>query len=408
MVLTTTAILVLIGAQAAAQSRARPSVSEQRLNFYLETYNLPSNMPGKSQLHIVADVKHADLQFILAENRYTGKIQASITIRQEDQASEVRDLSREVEVAEFSQTLDAEAFIRFHELFELVPGAYSIGMTITDQHAQNSGTINIPVTLKDFQQPGVYLSSIMFLPPEHPRSLSPGRVLPLFSSHFPDSTIAVFSLVSNSEKDKIKLAYEMFNAEGDRIYRNSYTSALHGHAGWIRLALRHEQMQVGVNTLTISAQVGKDSDIVRKRFFAQQEVALLSGADLRHHIEQLAYIADKNELKQILAAPDSLQKSWFDAFWRQRDPTPNTAKNELQEEYYLRVAYAIRQFREGKTSGWQTDRGEIYIKYGPPDRLERRNARENLFTRYEIWYYDKLNRQFIFRNSGGTQFWRTS
>jgi len=64
----------------------------------------------------------------------------------------------------------------------------------------------------------------------------------------------------------------------------------------------------------------------------------------------------------------------IEQFWLRRDPTPGTPENEHKEEHYRRVQYANDHF--GSTvPGWKTDRGRIYIVFGPPDeRHEYRNG----------------------------------
>src|SRR5258708_26467482 len=66
------------------------------------------------------------------------------------------------------------------------------------------------------------------------------------------------------------------------------------------------------------------------------------------------------------------RQKFIEQFWLRRDPTPGTPKNELKEEHYRRIAYANQLYRTaaGKP-GWQTDRGRIYIIYGPPDEIEQ-------------------------------------
>ncbi len=59
----------------------------------------------------------------------------------------------------------------------------------------------------------------------------------------------------------------------------------------------------------------------------------------------------------------------MEAFWARRDPTPDTEENEFKEEHYRRIAYANDHYASG-IPGWKTDRGRIYITYGPPDDIE--------------------------------------
>jgi GWxTD domain-containing protein len=66
---------------------------------------------------------------------------------------------------------------------------------------------------------------------------------------------------------------------------------------------------------------------------------------------------------------DEERDNFIEAFWQRRDPTPDTVENEFKEEHYRRIAYANEHFAAG-IPGWKTDRGRIYIMYGPADEVE--------------------------------------
>jgi GWxTD domain-containing protein len=66
---------------------------------------------------------------------------------------------------------------------------------------------------------------------------------------------------------------------------------------------------------------------------------------------------------------DEERDNFIEAFWQRRDPTPDTEENEYKEEHYRRIAYANEHFAAG-VPGWKTDRGRIYIVFGPPDEKE--------------------------------------
>ena len=66
---------------------------------------------------------------------------------------------------------------------------------------------------------------------------------------------------------------------------------------------------------------------------------------------------------------DEERDQFIEQFWLRRDPTPDTAENEYKEEHYRRIAYANERFAAG-VPGWKTDRGRMYIMYGPPNSIE--------------------------------------
>ena len=66
---------------------------------------------------------------------------------------------------------------------------------------------------------------------------------------------------------------------------------------------------------------------------------------------------------------DEERDQFIEQFWQRRDPTPDTIENEYKEEHYRRIAYANERFAAG-IPGWKTDRGRIYIMYGPADEID--------------------------------------
>jgi len=66
---------------------------------------------------------------------------------------------------------------------------------------------------------------------------------------------------------------------------------------------------------------------------------------------------------------DEERESFIQQFWDRRNPDPRSPYNEFKEEHYRRIAYANQHFTSG-VPGWRTDRGRVYITWGPPDRRE--------------------------------------
>ncbi|MBV8550374.1 MAG: GWxTD domain-containing protein [Acidobacteriaceae bacterium] len=86
--------------------------------------------------------------------------------------------------------------------------------------------------------------------------------------------------------------------------------------------------------------------------------------------EDVVYIItdeEKQAFKRLKT--DEERQQFVEQFWLRRDPTPDTEENEYKEEHYRRIAYANDHYASG-IPGWKTDRGMIYIKYGPPDEID--------------------------------------
>jgi GWxTD domain-containing protein len=90
--------------------------------------------------------------------------------------------------------------------------------------------------------------------------------------------------------------------------------------------------------------------------------------------EEVPYIITDEERSAFLQLQTNEEREQFiEAFWQRRDPTPDTVENEFKEEHYRRIAYTNERFSSG-IPGWRTDRGRIYIMWGPPDQIESHSA----------------------------------
>ena len=86
--------------------------------------------------------------------------------------------------------------------------------------------------------------------------------------------------------------------------------------------------------------------------------------------EDVRWIITPEELSAFKQLSNDEERDQFiEQFWLRRDPTPDTVENEYKEEHYRRIAYANEHFASGKP-GWMTDRGRIYIVFGPPDEID--------------------------------------
>ena len=89
----------------------------------------------------------------------------------------------------------------------------------------------------------------------------------------------------------------------------------------------------------------------------------------------------------------------FEEFWEKNNPIPGAKTNRAMIEYYSRVSYANEHFRHF-IEGWKTDRGMIYIIYGPPNYVDRHPS-ESDTPPYEIWEYYDVNKRFTFIDETG-------
>jgi GWxTD domain-containing protein len=151
-------------------------------------------------------------------------------------------------------------------------------------------------------------------------------------------------------------------------------------------------------------QDGQQDPLKRQRKKDDQNAAKekLGGVYKKWLDEDVRWIITDEELSAFKKLSNNAERdSFIEGFWQRRDPTPDTAENEYKEEHYRRIAYANEHFAAGMP-GWRTDRGRIYIMYGPPTSIDshpmggpyQRSAEEGggqteTFP-FEVWRYRYL------------------
>ena len=86
--------------------------------------------------------------------------------------------------------------------------------------------------------------------------------------------------------------------------------------------------------------------------------------------EDVVYIITPEERSAFLQLSTSEEREQFiEQFWLRRSSNPDLPENDFKEEHYRRIAYANEHFASG-IPGWKTDRGRIYIIWGPADEVD--------------------------------------
>jgi len=86
--------------------------------------------------------------------------------------------------------------------------------------------------------------------------------------------------------------------------------------------------------------------------------------------EDVVYIISPAERQSFLQLETNEEREQFiEQFWLRRSATPDLPDNDFKEEHYRRIAYANEHYASG-IPGWKTDRGRMYIMWGPADEIE--------------------------------------
>ncbi len=112
----------------------------------------------------------------------------------------------------------------------------------------------------------------------------------------------------------------------------------------------------------------------------------------RDALLDLGPILRKDRAEAYAALDDTTRARSERAYWRLNDPIYLTETNERRLEHLARVAYADLRFSEPATGvrGWETDRGVIFIRYGPPTEIANTGGTI-------VWRYGRKGPVFMFK-----------
>jgi GWxTD domain-containing protein len=102
---------------------------------------------------------------------------------------------------------------------------------------------------------------------------------------------------------------------------------------------------------------------------------------------------EKSEFQKL---PSPAEKTrWRQIYWKRRDPTPTTEKNELQEDFQRRVEHARKWYGAPFDEDFD-DRGRIYVRYGEPADKFVQPIGELDVRPNESWAYPEIAKGLVF------------
>ncbi|MDP4220588.1 MAG: GWxTD domain-containing protein [Bacteroidota bacterium] len=161
-------------------------------------------------------------------------------------------------------------------------------------------------------------------------------------------------------------------------------------------------LEVGKYRLDVKIRAGGTTRSFSQPIELEWHDMPLSLENPRDAIPPLQHITTDEEFKELSSGSHEEQLRKMYAFWKKQDPTPETAYNERMDEFYRRTDYAYFNFARGARllDGAITDRGKIYILFGPPTNIERTFLLGE--QPVEIWTYSNNVKKIVrFMDTGG-------
>lgn len=367
--------------------------------FRVVTPAYPTSSTDTVRVDAIVKIPYDAIQFLKMENRFEAQYELSISVQTMDgNQLEGKIWSRSVNALRYNETISSQFFELEKASFFLRPGSYKYLFELKDMDTHKSGRQTFVVDLSRFSEKTALSDPVLVDPQDT-------------SETFPYGTPVVPAEISDGQL-KANIYFELRIPAEEYVLKTRVVSIKDEVLTELSDTSRSQQR-------VISRVVPYNLENIRENKFKVIMEAVANSAsstgelvidvrwggltthvrDVKEAIEQARYISTAEESRKIRRADEAKQKELFKKFWKERDPTPNTAANELMDEYYRRVEHANEKFGAFQ-DGWKTDMGMIFILFGPPDDME-----VNLFARdgrsYQTWHYYVINRSFVFVDYNG-------
>jgi GWxTD domain-containing protein len=409
------ACIILLAASAAAlvaqpESGEEMFVKSERKAFSVDVLTYQGDSLGLTRVDLYLELPYNSLQFVNQGGffRASYELIAGISDTTGKLISE-KVWSGKIEVDSIQEIRIRRPGEIVQKSFSLAPGRYALNIRVRDLETKKEGVSRPKITVPDYGPGQWKLSDAMIL-----RSLDTlnGRkvLTPNIAasiSDVSDSFFVFLKLYNTLGVDSANVISEVRDKTGAPVRADTHAVRLQPGENTLLPLVHCRSVGSGEFTLAIRAlpvpapQGWNDAGLAQteRTFTMRWMSAPVDVADIDAAIDQMQYIIDKDELEAMKALPATTKRDAWVGFWKRKDPTPGTERNELMEEYYSRVAYANRQFGH-YTVGWKTDMGMVYIIFGAPSNIER-HPFEVDSKPYEVWTYYEMNRNFIFVDASG-------
>jgi len=393
-------------AQADYQNAQKGFVSE----INAEAFAFKSDSSGKGRLDVFIQVPYSEVNFVKEGELYTGRIEMSASVVTLDK-QEIWQISRIVELhlKDIAQTASRRLSSIIQFSADLNPGKYELDLQLKDTESKKITDIHKKIAIKDFSIDSLAVSDLMLV-----NRLDAGgirrNIVPNLTGVIAKEAndfYLFFEIYCKSQLDSVQLLCTFIDQKRQTITKRTKSELLTGNRTQIIWRIDTPSLVIDQYDFLIEAAGYSKTNpgvIVHASSSRPCLVKLkdlpLTITDIEKAAEQLQYFAQGSDISYIreAASQDERQKRFLE-FWAKHDPDPKTPRNELMEEYYSRVAVANKSFSQ-YMEGWKTDRGMVYIRFGPPQSIDRQPF--NIERKaYEIWYYYDQNRKFIFVDETG-------
>ena len=350
--------------------------------------------PSRPVLYVSVAVLNDVIQFKKAENGYQASYRISFALRSKRQSLLQKSAVFTVHLNDFKRTNSIHEFQhhifrldQWPEHFVLNTGTYDALLTIEDRITRKSIHLKAVLLVQDYFSKRLH-TSICFLR-QVADSTNPFPLSPLQQSIPFGQPVNAFAHITADSVYNDTLTFRIFHDQSP-LFSGRFTAKADSGLITLNHPLPTERLREGSYRLEI--QAGSQTLSRRFRIIWFQKPTYLYEYELA--IRPMRYILPEAEFETVKALNHHNLTEWFESYWKEKDPTPTTEYNELLSEFYQRVQEANRKFGTRNREGWETDRGRIYLLYGPPLKIDNGRYTSHSVP-YLIWEYTH-DKKFIF------------
>ena len=386
-------------------SQKRIDNKESAPFFHLNAIRYPINNLDSSRVDIHIKIPYSSIQFIKQDSNFVSQYELTFAILNLDNLP-IKRLSKQyiAKVGDFEDTYSSLITDMVLESIILSNDVFKLNVELMDLDTRKIFRKNIEIELNIFKNNKV-ISDLILLDLKNKNSLFKDGfpVIPPMVSDI-DSSINIYyetisrnnltdyiyyKISSTLEEDILKDSIQIIDS--NLVFKNILNIPITEKMNsTFKVDLSYDRLFDDSLEDNMISSVLIKSDFMGMTSFVN---------DIDEAIEQLRYIAFTDEIKKLFKNKTITKEDKLKEFWTKRDPTPETQKNELMNEYYKRVSFANKQFQTWQ-KGWKSSMGMIFILFGPPDNIEKNmsdiNGRE-----YQRWNYIRINRSFTFLDYNG-------
>lgn len=346
-----------------------------------------------------------DLTFIKRDTLYQANINFDIyLINKSKEFSLNRTINKQIETQFFRETNSRQITNTFHSDFLLKADEYELIITALDKNNNKQVNRKFSLILDDVREKKFLLSDLLFI--QNIKTDSSQKIIdfePNLTNNFAGSDkylIFYFTSFVTNPLDSLRIEYVIHNPAGSVVLFNQYYLLNNGKVNDNYIRINRQLLDQSRYELEVTGTYKNQMIKAKKVFTFYWTESPDSPQDLDNALNQMRYIIEADSIGWALKQRYEEKLAYFQRFWKRMDPNPETEKNELMDEYFLRVNVANQNFSTLSQDGWLTDRGRIYIKFGEPDDIERHPFELNSQP-YEVWRYYSRRKVFLFIDRTG-------